>query len=81
MNSTQYLKSTTSNSCKSFITTLILSVFLGILGVHRFYVGKLGTGFIWLFTLGLFGVGYIADIVIITSQSFEDKKNLPIVIN
>jgi len=33
----------------------------GILGFHRFYLRKIGTGFIWMFTLGLLGVGAIYD--------------------
>ncbi len=58
---------------KSFIATLILCVFFGCFGAHRFYVGKIGTGLIWLFTFGLFGVGYVSDIILITAQAFEDK--------
>ena len=38
---------------KSFITALLLVLFLGGLGAHRFYVGKTGTGVLYLFTLGL----------------------------
>ena len=61
-------------SDKSFIATLLLCVFFGFLGIHRFYVGKIGTGLIWLFTGGLFGIGYITDIVLITAQTFEDAS-------
>ena len=39
----------------------ILLTFLGILGVHRMYMGKWITGIIYLFTGGLFGIGYIYD--------------------
>ena len=60
------------NKNKSFIITLILSIFLGFAGVHRFYVGKISTGLIWLFTFGLLGIGYITDIIVITNQTFED---------
>ena len=39
----------------------ILQTYLGIFGVHRFYMGKIGTGILWLLTGGLLGVGYIYD--------------------
>ena len=36
-------------------------LFLGIFGAHRFYTNNIGTGIIWLFTLGLCGIGFIYD--------------------
>lgn len=44
-------------------TALILCVFLGWLGAHRFYEGKIITGLLYLCTGGLFGIGWIVDIV------------------
>ena len=58
---------------KSKMVTLILAIFLGYLGIHRFYVGKIGTGVIWLCTFGLCGIGWLADIVLIVIGSFRDK--------
>jgi TM2 domain-containing membrane protein YozV len=46
----------------------LLLVFLGIFGVHRFYLGKIGTGILYLLTLGLFGLGYIYDMWTLNDQ-------------
>lgn len=43
--------------------SLLLCIFLGWLGIHRFYEGKVVTGVLYLITLGLFGLGWIIDIV------------------
>lgn len=46
---------------KNYTLAWVLLTFLGPFGVHRFYMGKIFTGVLYLFTLGLFGIGYIYD--------------------
>jgi TM2 domain-containing membrane protein YozV len=61
-------------SPKSFVAAVLLCFFLGSLGIHRFYVGKIGTGLLMLVTLGGFGIWSIVDFVIIVCSKFRDKK-------
>ncbi|MCH8141221.1 MAG: TM2 domain-containing protein [Gammaproteobacteria bacterium] len=46
---------------KNYTLGWVLLTFTGFLGLHRFYMGKIGTGLIYLFSLGLFGIGIIYD--------------------
>lgn len=52
-----------SNSPKDKRVALLLCFFFGYLGVHRFYEGRFGTGILWMMTVGLFGIGWIADTI------------------
>lgn len=65
-------------SSKSKIVALLLCIFLGALGIHRFYVGKVGTGILYFFTFGLFGFGWLIDIILIAVGSFKDNFDLPL---
>lgn len=63
---------------KSWITTLLLCIFLGGLGVHRFYAGKIGTGILQLITVGGCGIWTLIDLIMIITGSFTDKDGNPI---
>lgn len=64
---------TEPKSPKSRTTAALLCFFLGFLGIHRFYAGKIGTGLLWLFTGGLFFVGELVDFIMILCGSFTDS--------
>lgn len=59
-------------SDKDWLTTLLVCLFVGGLGIHRFYVGKSGTGVLWLLTFGCLGIGTIIDFIMIVCGKFED---------
>ncbi len=52
-------------SDKSRLAAALLCWFVGIFGVHRFYVGKVGTGILMLVTLGAFGIWALIDLIVI----------------
>lgn len=60
-------------------TAFLLCLFLGIFGAHRFYVGKAGTGLVWLFTGGLFGIGWFIDLIVILCGGFKDNAGQPLI--
>ena len=67
-----------NSSPKSRVAALLLCLFFGGLGIHRFYAGKIGTGILWLLTLGFLGIGALVDLIMIICGSFRDKNGLKI---
>jgi hypothetical protein len=67
-------------SPKSRLAALLLCFFVGLFGIHRFYVGKIGTGILQLVTLGGLGIWTFIDFILIIVGSFKDKQGRPIVI-
>lgn len=68
-----YPKASRVYSPKNRWVALLLCFFLGFLGAHRFYTGKVFTGILYLFTMGFFGVGVIVDFITILTGSYTDK--------
>jgi TM2 domain-containing membrane protein YozV len=63
---------------KSRLTTTLLAYFLGVIGVHRFYLGKVGTGILMIITLGGFGIWWLIDFIMAVAGSMKDKEGKPI---
>lgn len=60
-------------SSKPWKTTLLLSIFLGHLGAHRFFSGKIASGVVYLLTMGCFGIGWLTDVILLLTDGFTDK--------
>ena len=67
-------KKTCLYSPKSYIACVLFCTFLGLFGVHRFYVGKVWTGLLMFITVGGFFIWNIVDLVLIIIGEFKDKS-------
>ena len=63
-------------SSRSRLAAALLCFFLGWLGAHRFYVGKIGTGLLMVLTLGGFGIWSLVDLIFILCGAFTDDAGL-----
>lgn len=59
---------------KKILTVFLLFFFLAWLGVHRFYVGKIGTAILFILTLGGLGIWWIIDLILILTGNMKDKQ-------
>ena len=63
---------------KSWITTVLLCQFVGTLGIHRFYTGRIVSGIFQLLTFGGFGIWTLIDLMMIYTDSFTDDRGMPL---
>jgi TM2 domain-containing membrane protein YozV len=61
---------------KNWLVALLLCIFIGGLGIHRFYVGKTGTGILMILTFGGLGIWVLVDIIMIATNAFTDVNGL-----
>ena len=55
------------------VPAILITFFLGGLGIHRFLAGKIGTGVLWLLTGGCLGIGWLVDFIMVCMGKFTDK--------
>ncbi|EON71331.1 TM2 domain-containing protein [Lysinibacillus sphaericus] len=63
---------------KNYVVMILLCFFLGSLGIHRFYAGKIGTGILMIITLGGLGIWTLIDLIMIIIGNFKDKEGMEI---
>lgn len=59
---------------RSFVITILLWLFLGTLGLHRFYLGHIGIGILYLLTGGLCGFGWLIDGILLLTKQLKPKN-------
>lgn len=67
-----------SSGQKNWLVTLLLCIFLGYLGIHRFYTGHILIGVIQLLTGGGFGIWVLIDLILIATGQYRDANGQPL---
>jgi TM2 domain-containing membrane protein YozV len=70
--------SDSTNTDKRILPAFLLCFLFGIFGAHRFYVGKTGTAFIMIVTLGGLGIWMMIDLILIIVGAFTDANGVKI---
>lgn len=63
---------------KSWLVTLLICLFLGWFGIHRFYTGHIAIGFVQLLTFGGFFLWWLIDLLMILTGAYRDKNGIPL---
>lgn len=58
---------------KNKIVAIVLCIFLGWFGVHRFYTGHIKLGFVYLFSMGICGLGVLIDLILLCTHNYKDS--------
>ncbi len=74
----QYPGQMVAGQQKSWVVTILLCHFLGTLGVHRFYTGRIVSGIFQLLTFGGFGIWTLIDLILIVTDNFKDSNERPL---
>lgn len=76
-NNNNFFASNLSNedlvSDKNKIVAIVLCVFLGWFGVHRFYTGHIKLGVVYLFSMGICGLGVLVDLILLCTHNYKDS--------
>jgi len=67
-----------TDDSKDWLAALLLSIFLGQLGVDRFYMGYIGLGVVKLLTAGGCGIWWLIDVILIATDGLKDAQGRPL---